>query len=153
MSAEETLNEFIDRFSPEVAQTARESLAAMRKLVPPCIELVYDNYNGLVIGFTPDRPSNAVFSIAVFPTHVSLCFLQGAALADPNKLFKGTGNTARHVRLSSSVDLHNEKLVELIATAMLSAKAPFHKNADRKLVIQSISAKQKPRCPASKSIL
>jgi len=39
--------------------------------------MVYDNYNFLVIGFSPtERPSEAIFSIAMSPRRVSLCFLQ-----------------------------------------------------------------------------
>jgi hypothetical protein len=48
----------------------------MRKLVPGAIEMVYDNYNWLVIGFgPPERPSEAIFSIVLPPGKVTLCFL------------------------------------------------------------------------------
>ena len=39
--------------------------------------MVYDNYNGLVIGFGPShKPSLAIFSIALFPRRVILFFLR-----------------------------------------------------------------------------
>jgi hypothetical protein len=45
----------------------------LRKRIPgAAVEMVYDNYNGLVIGFGPnDKPSLAIFSIVVFPRWVA----------------------------------------------------------------------------------
>jgi len=38
--------------------------------------MVYDNYNALVIAFSPnERPSDAIFSIALYPHWVNLFFL------------------------------------------------------------------------------
>jgi hypothetical protein len=71
--AEEQLASFLAKFTPEVAALARSILAAMRTRYPTAIELVYDNYNALAIGFGPtDKTSQAIFSIAVFPRWVSL---------------------------------------------------------------------------------
>ena len=73
------LDSFIDKFSPEVAARTREELVGMRSLLPCAIEMVYDNYNALAIGFGPsERASEAIFSLAVFPRWVTLFFLQGA---------------------------------------------------------------------------
>jgi hypothetical protein len=48
---------------------------------------VYRNYNALVVGFcVGDRASSGLFSIAVYPRYVTLFFLKGAALPDPNGL-------------------------------------------------------------------
>jgi len=48
------------------------------------LELVYDNYNTLAIGFSPtERAGDGILSIALFPSHASLFFLQGARLRDP----------------------------------------------------------------------
>jgi hypothetical protein len=49
------------------------------------VELVYDNWNGLVIGFEPsEKVSHAVLSILLLPKWVTLCFLWGAKLPDPS---------------------------------------------------------------------
>ena len=62
---EAQLDEFIDKFSVEVATLARSILTKMRKRLPGAIELVYDNYNALAIGFAKgERTSDAPFSIA-----------------------------------------------------------------------------------------
>src|SRR5580692_823463 len=96
----EQLDAFIDRFTPEVARVARRALVKMRKLTPGSLELVYDNYNALAIGFSPtEKAGDGIFSIALFPPHVSLFFLQGARLPDPTKRLRGSGNVVRHVVL------------------------------------------------------
>src|SRR5258705_10135072 len=94
---------FLAKFTPEVAALARAALATMRTRLPGAIELVYDNYNALAIGFAPTgRASDAVFSIAVFPRRLILCFLQtGAQLPDPDGLLQGTGKRVRHIALES----------------------------------------------------
>ena len=64
---ESQLNAFIAEYSPEIAAQAHAVLARVRKLVPGAIQLVYDNYNGLVVGFGPsERVSDAIFSIALY---------------------------------------------------------------------------------------
>ena len=70
------------------------------------MQLVYDNYNALAIGFGPsERASEAIFSIVLYPRWVTLFFLQGAGLADPKRLLKGSGKVVRHIVLASAADL------------------------------------------------
>lgn len=81
MDAQGQFEGFLSKYEPGVAAEAKKSLAKLRKLIPNAIEMVYDNYNALVVGFCPGmRPSEAIISIAVMPEWVSLCFLQGANL-------------------------------------------------------------------------
>jgi predicted RNase H-like HicB family nuclease len=51
--AENQLAGFIAKYSPEIGTVAYEVLAKMRELTPGAVEMVYDNYNALVIGFGP----------------------------------------------------------------------------------------------------
>jgi hypothetical protein len=98
--AEQQLESFLAKYDPEVSAFARRALAKMRKLVPGAVEMVYDNYNWLVIGFSPtERPSEAIFSLVLPPGRVTLCFLQGAGLPDPAKRLRGSGNVVRNIRL------------------------------------------------------
>src|SRR5205809_6275463 len=100
------LDGFMAKYTPEIGRLARAILAKMRERLPGAVEMVYDNYNGLVIGFGPtDRPSEAVFSIVLFPRWVTLCFLQGAKVPDPQKRLRGDGKQVRHIRLASADDL------------------------------------------------
>lgn len=149
-SAEVRLERFLDAYTPEIAAFARVALAKMRKRLPQAVEMVYDNYNALVCGFGPsERASEAVFSIVMFPKYVSLCFLQGAVLPDPKGLLQGDGNVVRHIRLEDEETLDRADVKAMMATAMKMAKVQFDKSVSYKLVIKSVSAKQRPRRPAS----
>ncbi len=124
------------------------ALTKLRKRLAGSIEMVYDNYYALVIGFVPnERPSNAIFSVALYPDHVSLCFLQGAGIPDPNRRLLGSGNVARHVRLESTATLDDPEIVSLMNAALHRAKVPLDPKRPRRLIIKSISAKQRPRRP------
>src|SRR5215467_14801338 len=95
---------FMAKYTPEIAREGRGAVARLRRLVLHAIQMVYDNYNGLVVGFSPtDRPSEAVVSILMQPAWITLCFIQnGPDLPDPERLLKGSGNVVRHTRLSSA---------------------------------------------------
>src|SRR6478752_7523290 len=95
------LDRFLAEFSPDIARAARTAHAKLRKLLPRgAVEMVYDNFNALVIGFgATDRASEAILSLAIFPKWVTLCFIWGKRLPDPKKLLKGGGNQVRHLRL------------------------------------------------------
>jgi len=143
------LSRFLAKYSPEIAAQGRRALAKMRKRLPGSTEMIYDNYNGLVIGPTA-KPSLAIFSILLMPDHVTLCFLQGASLPDPNRLLKGGGNLVRHIRLVPLSVLDDPEILDLHNTALYRARVPINPKARRQLIIKSISAKQRPRRPTPK---
>jgi hypothetical protein len=149
--AQAQLDSFLAKYDPETATFARRALAKMRKLVPGAVEMVYDNYNWLVIGFSPtERPSEAIFSIVLPPGRVTLCFLQGAKLPDPGKRLQGSGNVVRNIRLYNAGEpdarvLDQPDVRDLIHVALNRAKVPMPDRGRRKLIIRSISAKQRPR--------
>jgi hypothetical protein len=147
-SAEKQLDRFLNAFSPEVSELARKALAKLRKRLPHAKELVYDNYNALAIGFAPnERASEGIFSIAVYPMHINFFFLQGAKLPDPDGLLQGEGSVVRHIRLEDEKTLDRADVKAMMATAMKMAEVPFDRKAEYKLVIKSVSAKQRPRRP------
>ena len=143
------LQRFLGKYSPATAAEARAALAHMRRLVPGAVEMVYDNYNALVIGFGPtERASEAVLSLAVFPRWVTLCFIQnGPEIPDPAALLKGSGNVVRHVRLGSAKDLDKPAIRTLVKNALALADVPIDPAGHRRMIIKSISAKQRPRRP------
>jgi hypothetical protein len=150
-SPEQQLAGFLAKFTPEVAARAKAARTKMRKLLPGAVELVYDNYNALAIGFGPtERASDAIFSIAVFPRWVSLFFLNGAKLPDPHKLLKGGGKKARHLVLENLAILDKPALRQLLARALESSPKSIDADKRRRLVIKSVSAAQRPRKPRGK---
>jgi hypothetical protein len=140
------VDHFLARYTPEIATAARAALEKMRTRLPGAVELVYDNYNALVIGFGPnERASDAVFSIALYPKWVTLFFLHGAVLPDPDGLLGGSGNIVRQIRLTSADDLDKPAVKKLMKEALRRSEVPIDATQPRRMVIKSISAKQRPR--------
>ena len=145
---EKQLAGFIAKFTPEMARRIRATRAKMRRRIPQALELVYDNYNFFVIGYSPtEKPSDAILSLAAQAKGLNLCFLQGARLPDPNRLLRGTGNVVRNIRLETAATLDRPEVEALIAAALARAKTPLPRQGRHQLIIRSVSAKQRPRRP------
>jgi hypothetical protein len=136
---------FIAKFDPQNQSLIRAVRRALRKRLPTATELVYDNYNFFVIGYSPsERPSESVLSVAAGANGVGLCFIQGARLSDPKKLLQGSGNQTRFIRLESAAVLDRPEVKTLISAALALAR-PMPAKGRGQLVIRSVSAKQRPR--------
>jgi hypothetical protein len=145
---ERELAGFLDAYTPAVAKQARGALAKLRKRMPGAVELVYDNYNALAIAFaTTERLADAVFSITLCPRYVSLFFTHGKGLPDPTKVLRGSGARIRHVVLEDASTLDDPAVRALIDAALARASTPLDPKRKRKLVIQSVSPKKRPRRP------
>jgi hypothetical protein len=140
------LADFLAKYDPAVAKLARASRAALRKRLPTSLELVYDNYQFLAIGFAAtERASDCVVSLAVSPKGVALSFYYGASLPDPRGILLGTGNQNRYLRLDSAATLKEPAVEALIRAAISQAKTPLPATGRGRLVMKSVSAKQRPR--------
>jgi hypothetical protein len=147
---EKQLASFIAKFTPEMATRIRSARKKMRALLPNAIEMVYDNYNFFVIGYGPsESASEAIFSLAAQAKGLSLCFLQGAGLPDPKKLLRGSGNVVRNIRLEETATLDHPDVRALMKTALQRAKVPLPPDGGHRLIIKSVSAKQRPRRAAA----
>lgn len=138
---------FIARFTPEIAERVRAARTVLRERLPGATELVYDNYNGLAIGYGPgDKTSEAVFSLAIYPRNVLLYFLPGVGLPDPERLLQGEGKLGRYVCLKHVGLLDEPAVIALIGAALDRAKRPLPPEGGR-TIVKSISARQRPRRP------
>jgi hypothetical protein len=137
---------FIAKFDPAVAALIRSSRSAMRKRMPTALELVYDNYNFFVIGYSStERASDCVVSLACGANGVSLSFYHGASLPDPDGVLLGSGTQNRFVRLESAKTLSTPAVERLIAAALAQATTPMPASGKTRTIVKSISAKQRPR--------
>jgi hypothetical protein len=110
------------------------------------MELVYDNYQFLVIGYSPTvRPSDCIVSLVVSPTGVALSFYYGSLLPDPEGILLGSGQQNRFVRLDSPSMLRLPAVEALLRAATADASAPLPAAGRGQLMIRSVSAKQRPR--------
>jgi hypothetical protein len=145
-TAEQQLRSFIEKFEPKHRVTIRAARKALRKRFPTANELVYDNYNFFVIGFGPnERPSDCFVSIAAAANGVGLCFTYGASLPDPSRILSGSGKQTRFLRLPSAAVLEQREVQALLTAAARRDRIPLPSGGRGKLIIRSVSAKQRPR--------
>lgn len=144
--AEQQLEGFIDKFDDANQALIRSLRAAIRHRLPQCVEMVWDNYNFLVLGYSPtERPSEYIVSLAASAKGVSLSFNRGAELADPDGVLLGSSKVNRFIRLPSASKLEEPAVDQMIERACCLNQTPRPWQGGDKLVIRGISAKQRPR--------
>jgi hypothetical protein len=141
---------FIARFDPPVARLLRAARRALRQRFPTAVELVYDNYNALAIGWAgSERASDVIVSVAGYARGVSLYFTHGARLPDPTGRLEGQGKQGRFVRLTDTAILAQAAIVALLDAATRDARTPLPQTGRGRTVVKSISARQRPRRSAA----
>lgn len=144
--AEKKLAGFIKKFDAKHQRLIRSVRTELRRRFPTANELAYDNYNFFVIGYGPtERPSDCIVSIAAAASGVGLCFIHGASLPDPNRVLLGEGNQTRFIRLESASRLNRPEVRALLAAAVAHSNMPLPASGSGKLIIRSVSAKQRSR--------
>ncbi len=143
---EKQLDGFIAKFDPPIAKQIRAARRVLRKRYPTANELVYDNYNFFVIGYSAtERPSDCLFSIAANAKGVGLSFYYGATLPDPHKILLGGGNQNRFIRLESVETLSRQEVKELMNAAVAQADPALPSTGRGHLTIRSVATKQRSR--------
>ena len=149
-SAAKQLAGFMAKYDPAIGKLANAARALLRKKMPTAVELVYENYNALAIGFGPSElASEVIVSVALYPRWVALQFVQGAKLPDPERLLRGSGNQVREIRLDDAGDLESAAILAVIAEAIRSAANPLPEKGKGITVIKSVSKTQRSRRPSS----
>ena len=134
------------RFDPSIARLVRASRTALRKRFPTAVELVYDNYNALAIGFaSSERPRDVIVSLAVYARGVNLYFMYGVALPDPHRLLLGSGNQGRFIRLESAALLDRREIEDLLAAAIAEGETPLPRTGRGRLIVKSVSPNRQRR--------
>jgi hypothetical protein len=140
------LKQYIAKFSPEHQRLIHAVRRKLRARFPTAHELVYDNYNFFVIGYSPTvRPSDAIVSLTAARNGIGVCFIHGASLTDPNKLLLGSGKQTRFIRVPSAATLVQPAVEALFAEAIAQSDVPLNAEGKGRLIIRSISRKQRSR--------
>jgi Domain of unknown function (DU1801) len=142
----EQVTQFIAKFDPRVAKQIRACRSAVRKRLPTATELVYDNYNFFVIGYSStERASDCIISLASNCHGVTLFFYYGASLRDPAKILQGHGNQVRFIRMESAATLKRAEVEGLLREAIAHGKNPLPETGRGRTIVKSIASKQRPR--------
>jgi uncharacterized protein DUF1801 len=144
--AEKLARAFIGKFDAVDQRLIRAVRAALRKRFPTANELIWDNYNFFVIGYSPtERPSDSIVSMTGRAGGVGLCFIHGARLPDPDKVLLGSGKQTRFIRIDSVQVLERPEVEALVAAAIAQARVRLPAHGHGKVIIRSVSAKQRSR--------
>ena len=142
---------FIDKYTPAIAGQLRDARERLRAHFPRGVEMVFDNYNALVFGIGAiDQSRDSFISIAGYPKWVTLFFLDGASLHDPQGLLEGDGKQVRGIRLKTPADMDAPAVAALIAQAIAPHAQALAKAAPLTTVVKMEVEKQRPRRPAAK---
>ena len=101
----------------ELGAIAHQWFQVMRNCGDEVREFLHDGCPVACLGDVPFGYVN------VFTSHVSVGFLQGAALPDPARLLQGTGRFMRHVKLRPGTEANAAALSRLIHMAYSDIKA------------------------------
>src|SRR5579875_2091136 len=136
--AEAQLQSFVEKFDEDNQVLIGQIRSALQRRLAGCAELVWDNYNFFVIGYSPtERPSDYIVSIAASAAGVSLSFNNGAGLPDPDKILLGSSKVNRFLRLPSADVLREPKVEAMLDRAIQASPVPQPWQGGGKLVIRS----------------
>jgi hypothetical protein len=139
------LEQAIDRYSPQVAATARAGLKKLRKRLPGAKQLVFERRQLLGIGFAALDRNSPVFSLVLYTRWVRFFFFEGIALDDPERRLEGSGNQIRSIRLDEhAAVLDDPYILALIAQALKVAGADLKKGSGH-IVLKSTLSRQPTR--------
>ncbi len=146
---EARIDAFLAKYTPEIEARLRAARAALRSLFAHGHELVFDNTNALVFGISPTTSSRESFlSIAGYPRWVTLFFLDGASLDDPQGLLEGEGKQIRGLRVHGPQTFDEPAVRALIAQAIASRAEALAGAPKLATTIKMVAEKQRQRRPA-----
>jgi hypothetical protein len=111
-----TVDAWFRKHKGELGTIAHRWFEVMRGCGDEVRELLHDGCPVACLG-------DAAFGyVNVFTSHVNVGFFQGAALADPARLFEGSGKFMRHVKLKAGTAIDGAALSRLIDAAYWDVK-------------------------------
>ena len=109
------LLEFKERKVIELFKDLREFIL---EIYPDSNELLYHTHALTTVFSISDKLSDAFCMLPIYTNHLNLGFNKGTLIDDPNKLLKGSGNLIRHIPVDIPADYRNEKVKQLIKSAI-----------------------------------
>lgn len=112
-------NEYLSEKNLGIQEPAKQLRALVKKALPKVKE-------GINPWHVPIFESNGpICYYMAGKNHITLGFIRGTSLPDPEGLLEGTGKNLRHVKIKSVDDLKQKGLRELLkSAAALNAKEP-----------------------------
>lgn len=117
---------FLANYPPDVQTMASGARALILEVMPNTIELIDPSADLIAYGL--DRGyKGLICGITLFKAHINIMLAQGASLPDPQRLLKGTGKLARHIKVTQLADLKNPGARALLQNAYQRKTQERHK--------------------------
>jgi len=137
MSKEQTkdLLQFLTPFTVEIQNITFWLREFVWDLYPDCNELIYDNYNAVVFGWSPtDKVGDTFCSVAVGSNkYVHFGFYWGSKISDPEKILLGNGKQYRFIKVATQAGFPKAYIKKLLKEAYAYSLA----NMKEKTTLQS----------------
>jgi hypothetical protein len=117
----ESLQELLDEFSPEVRRLVLSVRERIRELVPEAQEKVMKGHKAISYNFGSGMKDQFA-ALVLHRAHVNLQFPQGTLLPDPAGLLEGTGKSMRHVKIREEATVRREEVRRLVEAAAARAQ-------------------------------
>jgi len=102
----------------EVQPLIRQARSLILSVMPDTVEQLDPSIPMIAYGI--DRTYRGLIcSITIFKSYINIMLAQGASLADPQGILKGSGKKARHIRISAPSDLEDPGVKEMLQAALV----------------------------------
>ncbi|MFM9840576.1 MAG: hypothetical protein ACKVOQ_20075 [Cyclobacteriaceae bacterium] len=140
------LREFLKPFPEDVCEVTLWLRDFVWAQYPDSNELIYDNYNALVIAFgLSDKAPDVFCGIAVYANYVNFGFLRGSEIPDPDKILNGTGSLYRKLSVKDKKEFPRTAIKKLMKAAYANAQSRLKEKQTLKgkMMVKSVSIKKK----------
>ena len=110
--------EFKEKIVIDLFYDLREFILGLH---PDSNELLYHTHALTTVFSISEKLSDAYCMIPIYTNHLNLGFNKGTLLKDPYNLLAGTGNLIRHIPVKNPGDYRNDKVKQLIKSAVTFA--------------------------------
>ncbi|HEV2120933.1 MAG TPA: DUF1801 domain-containing protein [Candidatus Bathyarchaeia archaeon] len=115
------IEEFLSNYPEEIRRISAELRKITRNTMPKAHEFLY--YDAINFSLD-DSPLGRICYISPTEKYVTLGFLFGAQLDDPDHLLQGSGKRARHIKIRTLKETKNSALKELVKVAWSHGTGP-----------------------------
>jgi hypothetical protein len=147
MKPSKELISFLKPYAKDVQQTALWLREFVWRECPQSLELLYDNFNAVVIGFgVTEKASDAYCSIAVYSNHCNFGFLKARVLNDKKKLLSGDGSTYRKIAVTDVKQFPEDDIKKLLQEAHVNAMMNLKDKEvaiKPQIIVKSVSEKKR----------
>lgn len=115
---------------PELTGLFKDLRSFILEIHPDANELLYHTHALTSVFSTSEKMSDGYCLIPIYSKHMNLGFSRGTLLDDKHNLLIGTGKYMRHLPITKASDYRNDKVSELIKSAIAFTLEDMDKPVD-----------------------